>query len=213
MDELEEEKEVKEHLIAVAGGGRQPQQQVDLEIIKVSDDDGSRIQKASHGLSEYLIFWYIPEESQMTQRCLSELREAGFDVRKYASVTVSEEAMEMMDAHDQDKAVICITNSALAPEVIAHIRDNSGRFKLAIVFDPSGSSRASEELDELIVGETDQLYRLAELLNEACSKLYTELVKDMPMRPIREAENEESDDLGLSSGSDLAENDPEANLE
>lgn len=56
-------------------------------------------------------------------------------MRKYGSVRAS---LEAADSAIEPKAVICITNKELAPEVIAHIRELPEQFKLAIVFDPSG---------------------------------------------------------------------------
>ena len=42
-----------------------------------------------------------------------------------------------------------------------------------------------EQNPDLIIGQTGQLYKVAELLNQAHSKLYAEKVKDGPMRGPR----------------------------
>ena len=97
------------------------------------------------------------------QRCFSDLKNAQFNVRKYQKIEENEE--------NEGKMVICIFNKANANSVLSLIAQNDHIYKLGILFDPNNDISAcdfsSGEYRDIFVGKTNQLYKLAQLLNEA----------------------------------------------
>ena len=62
---------------------------------------------------------------------------------------------------------------------------------MGVLFDPNcqlNRLNFQSENPDLVIGQTGQLYKVAELLNEAHSKLYSEKVKDLPTRGPRNYE-------------------------